>query len=157
MYYESISMQHIFHNKTPLALFFLCLCTFCWTTCHTYHNRSISLSYKLYHTLGMWWCLLLNLLKRNHHCLHLHHLNLTTDAKLQWHHQFLSFEYCSLLTWFFCHCWQHPSFSIVSLLWLPSYVLSHFSDFLLMFALNSLCFLFFLGFSLFNLFPLQIF
>ena len=37
--------------------------------------------------------LLLNLYERNH----LHHVNSTTDAKLQGHHQFLSLEYYSSL------------------------------------------------------------
>ena len=55
--------------------------------------------------------LLLNLYERNH----LNHLDSTTDAKLQGHHQFLSLEYYSSLIWFSCHFLQNP-FLIVSLL-----------------------------------------
>ena len=54
--------------------------------------------------------LLLNLYERNH----LHHLNSTTDAKLQGHYQFLSLEYHSSLIWFSYHFLQN-SFLIVSL------------------------------------------
>ena len=56
----------------------------------------------------MWYCLL-SLLERNR-CLH--HLNSMTDTELQGHHQLLSLEYSSSLTWFSFHCSQHTYFSV---------------------------------------------
>ena len=96
MYYESLSKKHMFHNKTPLALFPLHLC---WTTCCSHHNKSYfsELSTYLMPHFGASGVVFSQWFPQRNHPLH--HFS-WTDVDMLAHHQLLSLGYSTSLMWF---------------------------------------------------------